>query len=69
MGAVDREVFRVLLGLLPRDPPQRKSGHEMNEWCIKNVMCCSETHTCHISWKNSGRKLGRLNKMLYEGST
>jgi len=26
--AVDREVFRVLLGLLPCDPPQRKNGHE-----------------------------------------
>ena len=29
--AVDREVLRVILGLLPRNPPQRKSGHE-NEW-------------------------------------
>jgi len=32
--AVDCEVFRVLLRLLPRDSPQRKSGHEneqMNE--------------------------------------
>jgi len=28
--AVDLEIFRVLLGLLPlpRDPPQRKSGYE-----------------------------------------
>jgi len=34
-AAVDREVFRVLLGLLPRDSPQRKSGHQnecMNEY-------------------------------------
>jgi len=26
--AVDREVFRVLLGCCPRDSPQRKSGHK-----------------------------------------
>jgi len=26
--AVDREVFRALLGLLSRDPPQRKTWHE-----------------------------------------
>jgi len=26
--AVDREVFGVLLGLLPSDSPQRKTGHE-----------------------------------------
>ena len=28
LHAVDREVFRVLLGLLPRDSAQRKSGHK-----------------------------------------
>jgi len=26
--AVDREVSRVLLGMLPRGPPQRKTGQE-----------------------------------------
>jgi len=26
--AVDLEVCRVLLGLVPRDPPQRKNGHK-----------------------------------------
>jgi len=29
--AVDHEVFWVVLGLLPHDPPQNKSGYE-NEW-------------------------------------
>jgi len=34
--AVDLEVFRVVLGLLPRDHPQRKSGYD-NEYFDKEA--------------------------------
>ena len=49
--SVDREVFRVLLELLPRDSSQTKSGHQ-NEWM--NMQAASKKHELILKFLNNG---------------
>jgi len=56
--AENRKVFRGLLGMLPRDLPQRKNGYE-NEWIERNV---NLTRCLGMQWEQKA-KVGERNRL------